>query len=58
MPAVASANDASGVANDGAQETVPELKQQESTLESLEQQCANIQTVVYQFEECRNQFFA
>ena len=58
MPAVASANDASGVANDGAQETVPELKQHESTLESLEQQCANIQTVVYQFEEARNQFFA
>ena len=35
-----------------------ELKQHESTLESLEQQCANIRTVVYQFEEARNQFFA
>ena len=34
------------------------LKQHESSLEVLEQQCANIQTVVYQFEEARNQFLA
>jgi hypothetical protein len=42
----------------GGELPVPELKQHESTLESLEQQCANIQTVVYQFEEVRNQFLA
>ena len=44
-----------GVGEDAAQVS-NQLQQHEASLEILEQQCASIQTIVYQFEEMRTQF--
>ena len=58
MPAASAGATDAGAGGGLETQSMSELKQHESMLESLEQQCANIQTVVYQFEEARNQFLA
>ena len=52
----AGASNSGVVVGGGAVEASRQLQVQEANLEILEQKCASIQTIVYQFEEMRTQF--